>query len=226
MRWTDNKLTARWIATAIFILHPSSFILLLTGCNVAGVVASAVPTYTKARYPGLAGQSVGVMVWADRGILIDWGTIQLDLANAVQTHLQSSTAEEVKGATFPVEPRSIIRYQRDHPGVEALPVTELAPHLGVSRLVYVEVTHFRTRSETQLELFRGTATARVKVVAVDATGGASVAFTEDTIQAVFPPSAPADGVPSLGDRNTYNGTVQVLAEEVARRFVTFEDDGR
>ena len=188
-----------------------------------GVAASAVPQYTKAAYPGLAGQSVGVMVWADQGVLIDWGTVQLDLANAIQNQLQQSQAEEVKGVSYPVEPRSIVKYQRDHPAVGTMPVTDIAPNLGVSRLIYVELAQFRTRSEMELELFRGSATASLKVVAIDPNGVASIAYAEDDLQGVFPDYAPTEGLPNVGDRDTYHGLVQTIAREVVKRLTTTEN---
>ena len=55
-----------------FILLPSSFIL--TGCNVIGAAARVLPATTiRPRYTGLAGQSIGVMAWADRGVLLHRG---------------------------------------------------------------------------------------------------------------------------------------------------------
>ena len=45
-----------------------------SGCGLGSVIGKGIPQNTAAMYPGLAGQSVGVLVWADRGIMIDWGT--------------------------------------------------------------------------------------------------------------------------------------------------------
>jgi len=65
-----------------------SVCLLLSGvcssCAALGLVAQAIPITVHARYPGLKGQTVGVLVWADRGILIDWDPIRLDLAHALE----------------------------------------------------------------------------------------------------------------------------------------------
>ena len=64
-----------------FFLLPFSFcllLLLLPGCAILGVAASAMPPPTiQPRYTGLAGQKVGVMVWTDPGIRIDWPTLQI-----------------------------------------------------------------------------------------------------------------------------------------------------
>src|SRR5436853_3315726 len=98
----------------------SFFILLLvccSSCQLASVLGKAIPQNTKAMYSGLAGQSVGILVWADRGIMMDWGTIQLDLANSVESKLVSSKAEEVKGMSWPYPPASYVKFMRDHPGL-------------------------------------------------------------------------------------------------------------
>src|SRR5688572_33444626 len=144
----------RTLRRSLFILLPSSFILLLSGCQILGVAAYKLkpPETIQPKYMGLENQSTGVMVWADRGLRIDWPTIQLDLANTVQkklTDFQKAKKRESKtlgGTSFPVLPASIVRYQRDFPEIEAMPITDVAPRLQVSRLIYVELEDFSTRS--------------------------------------------------------------------------------
>ena len=46
---------------------------------------------------GLENQSTGVMICADRGLRIDWPTIQLDLANTVQKKLTDFQKEYTFG---------------------------------------------------------------------------------------------------------------------------------
>jgi hypothetical protein len=165
------------------------------------------------------------MVWADRGILIDWDPIRLDLANAIQDGLQQRfKAEEMKGTTFPWKPASIVRYQRDHPTTESLPITQVAPSLQVSRLIYVEVEQFRTRAERALELYRGEATVTLKIIEVNPDGTAHVGYSEDNIHVTFPKNAPQDGEPNLGDYKTYMGTVSALSDEIVNRLTTHEED--
>src|SRR3954467_14758543 len=119
-----------------FFLLPFSFFL--QGCAILGVGAAMMPPPTiQPRYTGLAGEKVGVMVWTDPGIRIDWPAVQVDLANAVQNKLIANPkAKSLLKTTYPVQPASIARYQQDHPEVETMPVTEVAPRLGgLSRLI-------------------------------------------------------------------------------------------
>ena len=192
-----------------------------SGCTLLGVAASAVPQRVTAKYSGLAGHSVAIMVWADQAVLIDWGTIQLDLAKGLQQRLLEVDAKEVKGATWPILPASIVRYQREHREIDAMPITEVAPRFKVSRLIYIEVRQFRSRSSSAIDLYRGLATVDVKVIEI-ADGRATEVFSETSISASFPESAPPEGVLAGSDLQIYNGTINALADELARVFVTHE----
>lgn len=194
---------------------------LLSGCVVAGVIGRAIPEKRAAAYAGLAGQSVGVMVWADRGVRIDWPSIQMDLANQVQNRLRGSTAPELKETRWEVQPASIVRYQRDHPASEFVPVTEVAPKLGVTRLVYIEVQSLSTRAEASVQMFRGSISATLKVVEINGSQ-ATVAYEEPGIKAVYPPKSPPDGTLNGDDTSMYRGAVALLADEILLRLVSHE----
>ena len=214
------------------ILYPlfSILVLMQGGCTLLGVAAYKLkpPETVQPKYMGLENQSTGVMVWADRGLRIDWPMIQLDLANTVQkklTDFQKGKGRESKtlvGTTFPVLPASIVRYQKDHPEIEAMPVTDIAPRLGVRRLIYVELDDFATRSDQQVALFRGTGNATVKLVEVDGANEAHVAFEQNNVTTHFPPKAPPEGTSAFGDARIYAGTIDALGTEIARLFVQYQ----
>src|SRR5687768_16156493 len=93
------------------VLSPQScslLLLLLSGCVLVGVAAHKLtpPPTIHPDYTGLQDQTVGVMVWADRGIRIDWPKLQLDLANAIQNKLEAFAVKkkELAGAKFDVQP--------------------------------------------------------------------------------------------------------------------------
>jgi hypothetical protein len=207
------------------------FPLLCAGCAVLGVAAyklSPPPTIDPV-YIGLENQSVGVMVWADRAIRIDWPTLQLDLANSVQTKFQEDQKKKKEGAalvgtTFPVLPASIVRYQKDHPEIEAMAITDVAPKLGVTRLIYIEMEEFSTRSEQTMSLFRGMAKATVKVIEVTPDGAARVAHEVNNVAAVFPPKSPPEGIPAAGDARIYAGTIDAFATEIVHLYVPYQEE--
>jgi hypothetical protein len=207
----------------------SVLVLSLNGCELIGVAAYKLkpPETIQPKYMGLEHQTVGVMVWADQGLRIEWSPLQVDLANAIQaklTEFQKAGKRESKtlvGTSFPVMPNSIIRYQRDHPEIEAMPIEDVAPKLTVNRLIFVELQDFSTRSAEAVQLYKGTGTATVKLIEVN-DGVARTAFEINNVKATFPPKAPPEGTAAFGDQRIYVGTVAALATEVARLFVQYQ----
>jgi hypothetical protein len=208
----------------LFILLPSSFILVCSGCNIFAVAAQALPPATLApAYGNLENQTVAVMVWADRGVLIDFNNIQLDVATALQAKLEKAPPKLLKNASFPLKPASVVRFQKDHPELEGAPIADIAPKLGVSRLIYIEIEEFATRAEQSLDLYRGSLAATIQVVEVEG-GSAKVAFEENRISAIYPPKAPQEGVLGAGDYRIYVGVINAFAEEAAKRFLPHEEE--
>lgn len=195
---------------------------LCSGCQAIGALANIAPKHTEAKYAGLAGQSAGVMVWADRAAKLEWPSIQLDLANQVQNHLYANKAAELKGTTWPQQPGSIVRYQLDHPGIEAVPVTEVAPKLGVNRLIYIEIQRFTTRSDEAYQMYRGNVTMTLRVVAVNGNQ-ASMAYEEEGINAFYPPKSTAEGVLNQTDVGIYRGTIAAAADAIVDRLASHDE---
>lgn len=226
-------MTSRFTRVFIGRLRAAAAPLLLAGlaagaggCQLLGAAAAKTTAVTvRPNYTALANQSVGVMVTVDRGTQIDHPRLQLDIAQAVQATLmktQANKAEELKGTQFPpsASPQAVFAFQRNYPQLDAEPVTNVAPQLGVSRLIYIEVDAFSLNPADVLELFRGEVVGRVKVVEV-AGGVAKVAFT-DQVSAVFPEKGSEHGTPTLNRPTTYRGTIAAFATAVTQKFVTYE----
>jgi len=200
--------------------------LLAGGCAILGFAAAVVPDApVPPAYKGLAGQSVGVMVWADRQTYLDFAALQLDLANTIQNRLVNEQTKnkraELKDSTFPVQPASILRYQREHPEVEALPIVQVAPNLNVTRLIYIEIEDFATRPDAALELYRGSLVATIRVLEINGDV-AKVVYEENSLRSVFPAKTPPEGVPNASDRRIYAGTIEFFARDVVNRFITHQ----
>lgn len=216
------------------VLGIASLALLATvsGCNLLGAAGALVTKLPKppvaASYQGLQNQSVGVMVWIDRGMSIDWATLQQDLANSIEGKLKlaqtTGESKDLKGTTFPVMANSIIRYQREHPATAVEDIKDVAPNLKVSRLIYVEVVRFSTRSPNAMQLFLGRMECKLQLIEV-ANGRAKVAFTE-TIPVQYPDKQHAgpEGLLNKDDRTMYVGTVGEMSTEIAKRFFEHPDD--
>jgi hypothetical protein len=200
-----------------------------SGCQLIGIAANAMPPKTiDPVYYGLAGNSVSVMVWADRSIKIDFQNICLDTSRQIQNklleaqHVSKNKMVSLKDATWPIDPRSVARYQQDHPESEALPLTQVAPVLGTKRVIFVEISDFQTRSDASLDLFRGVATASLKVVEVNGDS-AKVVYEESNIRSTVP-KKPIEGVPNSTDYKTYILTVDDLAMRITDRFVPHPEE--
>jgi hypothetical protein len=220
-----KKTTASMIRLALLMSLAVTCATLLhagRGCAAIGVIADKMPRPpVKAKYE-LAGKRTAVMVWADRGITIDRPSIQLDLAASVANRIeQGITAKNppVRDARIDPSPESIVRWQKDNPAHDALPVTVFAPALATERLIYIEVTRLSTRTAQSFVLYRGSATASVKVVEINPDLTARVAWEVRDLSVNFPRKGNEDGTPKGSDDEFYVGTIRELADEIAKLFI-------
>jgi len=203
--------------------HRACFVLLLLAAGGCGYLSSSTerdePKPEKT-YGGLTGQVCAVMVWADWRTRVDYTRIQGDLAALLQQRLegQKKDAKSSPSTTF-LNPLSVVRYQREHPEIEALPIAEVAPKLSVTRLIYVELGSFSVQSPDSIMILKGSAEATLRVLEISGQK-ASVAFEESGIKASYPPDAPEGVVPSdkYNLNSVYKGTIEELADRLAARF--------
>ncbi len=211
------------------LLLPVLLMLGAAGCNIIGAVAGKAPKPDiLAAYKGLAGKSLAIWVYVDPEVNMNYPALQLDIANSVDSKLKAAQKDEslkdLIGTTFPVQPRSVVRYQRENPGVEALPITDVAPKLGIDRLIYIQINDFSTRAPGTIAMYLGTIDATLQVVEIDrATGKASVAYTEPAMRLQYPEKSPAEGELNKNDSIMYVGTVDAISTEIAMRFFQHPD---
>src|SRR5450432_130064 len=132
----------RRIASFLVPLVAFAGLLVPAGCvlvDLAGVAAGKPPI--AAAYAGLKGQHVGIMVWADHGIVIDHPAVQPDVARGLQQKLQQAAAvktDEVRDIQW-MAANDILKFQDAHPEMQSDSAQELAKRLNVNRLIYVEI---------------------------------------------------------------------------------------
>jgi hypothetical protein len=137
----------------------------------------------------------------------------------------AAKTKELEGVTFPTTPAAVVRFQQNHPEYEAVPPAEVAAKLGARRVIYVEIENLQTRSDASVELYRGSASATLKVIEIpEGAQKGTVAYDEGHISAVFPPHAREEGRPEGNDFTYYRGIVDALTTELAKRFVPYEED--
>ncbi|HEX8343039.1 MAG TPA: hypothetical protein VF624_19205 [Tepidisphaeraceae bacterium] len=201
-------------------------LLLPAGCNLLGAAAAKMPKPDiDAAYKGLAGQKVGIMVWADgNSTLIDWPQVQLHLGAMLQEKLKkaSKDSKELAGISFPYEAASFVRYQKEHPALEASSILDVAPKLGVTRLIYIEVGNLTTRAAEAFSLKLGQMDANLKVIEIE-NNKAKLVF-EDAMAVQFPRKSPKEGELKYSDSQIYTGTINEITTEMALRFIRHPDD--
>ncbi len=211
----------------IFTLLTALMLLSCGGCEVLGVAASTVSSETEvaAAYPGLKGQKVAVMVWADAAVMMDHPRISADIATSLQNKLQQAHdagVDELKNTKF-VPVNQILRFQDAHPELQSDSAEQVAIMLPLTRLVYVEVVSFSLHPNDSPDLSRGDAAVNVKVIEV-ANGKAKAAYENDNVSCVYPPNSPPEGLPNLDDQTVYDKSIDALTTDIAKLFVSYESD--
>lgn len=197
------------------------------GCAAAGVAADKLTIHkVDAAYTGLAHQTCGIMVWADKGLLLDHPTLELDVAKGLQNKIQeaadSGEGKEVEGIKW-VDADRIAQFQENHPEIDGEPAEKVAPRLGVNRLVYIEISSFDTHPKDSVELYRGASEAIVRVLDVS-NGVATTVYRDDSVSVIYPPKVPPDGVPDLDELTVEHGTTDAMTTELAKIFFTHDLD--
>lgn len=223
------------ISTSTFCILNFAF-LFTNGCNIIGAIAQVAPQPDIApAYKGLSGQTVGVAVWVDRGVRIDYPTLQADIARDLTTKLSATTnpknAKEKDKAPPEManirylDPMAIIRFQEEHPELEGATPSDLATRLGVTRVIYLEVYSFETRPQQSIDLFRGTLLSKLQVLEISTGPGgvktARIGYADPDMRSVYPPRRP-EGIAGsdVSSDYIYRKTVDTFTTDVALKFVT------
>jgi hypothetical protein len=203
---------------------------LLSGCQALGIFANAAGDLpVDPKYKGLGKQHVAVMVWTDRATATDWPRLQLDLSRGIESRLDDIAKGKdhpkyLDGTTLAAA-ESVVRYQRDHPEIESQSITDVAPKLAVTRLIYIEVLGFATRPEDSVELLRGTVSANLKVLDVK-SDFAKVVYEEENIKVAYPAKAPEEGLPNLSEIEIYEKTLDAFSIEILNRFIPHVEENK
>jgi len=207
---------------------------LAAGCAIVGYVSAITPgPGTKARYPGLQGQKVAILTWADRGVTYDYPMLQSDASLSLYNKLRQAAdpkakRPELQGTTF-IDPRQSYKFQKNHPELENRSLVEIAPKaaasLGCTRLIWIEIQPFSLYDPRTPVLLKGMATATIRVAEVKGDQ-VKVVYEEAGLSVEFPKSAP-EGVPpsdTMTPTYVYRGLVNELTTQVAVRFFTTPDE--
>ena len=192
---------------------------LLAGCEVVGYGAHGLfggpkSRDVEARYRGLEGHTVAVMVSADSHLMHAYPQATSAITRVTSRRLN----EHVEDAQVK-SPYEVIDYQRTNGHWYALPYSQLLEEMGVERLVLIDLLEYRTREPGNPHLFQGVATGNVLVVAADGEDPDNADF-EEVVQVEFPEHASKVG--TLADHIDHDavqaGLVQTFSRQVGRLF--------
>ena len=214
---------------------------LCTSCAVMGIFSQIAPVpEVQAAYKGLNAQTVGVMVWVDRSIRNDYPTLQMDIAKGITGQMvalstpkndKEKKKDEAKEFQFKelayTQYRSameIIQYMENNPGLEGTASVDLAPKLGVSRVIYVQVFGFQTRPVESIDLYKGTLRARMEVLEVTGKSAADrqakIVYVNPELVTVYPPRRP-EGIAGedVNGKVIFDKTVEAFTSDVVQVFI-------
>jgi hypothetical protein len=220
--WSDIMIRLLSIALVALLLP------LTGGCAFVGYAAAIIPgPGTKAHYPGLAGQRVAVLAWAERAVTYDFDSLPADVSMGVANKLivaahPSIDTAELKGTSF-VDPRQVFRWQKNHPELANRSIIEVAPKLaadlGATRVIYVEVSPFSIYDPRTPILLKGYANMTIRVAEVNGQN-VKMGYEESEVTVDYPEKAP-EGLPPTDEIKPsyiYKGLVDAMTTEVAKRF--------
>jgi len=205
----------RIVLSGLLALAPA-----LGGCSglrwVAHLLTPRPPTKTvKAQFDGLKQKTVAVAIFAGPETLLDYQTVQLELADAVGAELR----RRVKKVTV-INPLRVMRYQDEHPHWYAAPAEKLCRDLGVDYVLSVSLLEFSTRAPSSMHLFRGRIRAEACLYSAAGPRAGSIggaAWRSEMISVTYPPESPL-GIPADDDRNIRLATARLFADKLVKNF--------
>ncbi|MCC6429167.1 MAG: hypothetical protein IT435_20395 [Phycisphaerales bacterium] len=156
----------------------------LTGCTLlGGMIESYRQSSThsvEAEYIGIVGKSVAVVVIADRSIEADFPGITATINERINENVLRNAQP-----SYGMPSVQLVQYLLNNPQLLAKPRGELAQHLGVQRLIVVELQEFRLNDPGNQYLWEGAASGQVSVVEADGPVSDDYAFSRP-IRVGFP----------------------------------------
>lgn len=159
----------------------------LGGCQIGQLFGSMAQTHdeqklidTPARYAGLENKTIAVVVEADMSTLYQFPGVVAAVGDGISRRL----ARDVPQARV-VPFQRVLDWQFRTPQWGALPLGEVTEHLGVERVVKVDILEYRLNPPGNRFLWEGVCTARIGVIERDAIDPDMYVETFD-VSASFP----------------------------------------
>lgn len=176
----------------------------------------------KGNYEGLAGKNVVVIIAAGPEVLLEYPTIQLEIADAVNGEIRKNIHD-----SRVVNPARVLRYQEEHPRWQTLPPEQLAGTFEADYAIVVALVDFSTRESGSLHLSQGHIVAQATLYQAprqDKPDLVNPVWKSQTLEATYPPSVgtPA-GIPATDERGIRLKTARAFADALVKNFYTHKE---
>jgi hypothetical protein len=149
--------------------------LLLAGCGILGIGSPSqeqlATRAAAAPYPGLADQSLAIVVWAPMTVLDEYPGAREEISAFVTTQFRSHMP-----ATRLLDPRQVLNYQDNTLNWHNLPPADIGRHFKVNRVLVIHVLDYSTKRPLVVSNLQGRLRAQCQIwdaAEVPVTGPAS-----------------------------------------------------
>ncbi len=172
----------------------------------------------KAKFAGLAGKTVAVVVYSDRRTLYEFPDLNLTLSAAIAGRLDKN----VKNIKV-VPPARVVRYQDENIYWEEMDKADLGKALGADFVLYVPMEEFGTRLPDSSYLYQGRATCEPAVYDVTKLPKDSRVYKGEKIRILYPEHEPA-GALNENDRQIRITTEAMFADKLTKLFYAHKEE--
>jgi hypothetical protein len=142
--------------------------LAVAGCQLAGWAAhnmggGVTRQKVKGQYFGLENKTIAVIVAADDMTLFRYPNASFMICRATSARI----SDEITGARV-VDPKQIVKFQKDNPYWNTLMLSDLLARLGVERMVYIDLVEYETHEAGNQHVGQGRIVGNVSVLEADA----------------------------------------------------------
>lgn len=189
-----------------------------TGCALPAYIAHAFEKDkmigVDAQYRGIGGKKVAVLAIAGKNIVRGFPNIQREMCIAITRRM----AESHPDCSF-VDPEQIEKYQDENPYWNTLPYKRLTDSLKVDRVIYVDLSEYRTHEVGNEHMKRGYCSGGIGVV--EAENPDKFDFYID-VHVRYPHKGEI-GLVNVPDRSIELATISEFSTKVSHLFVDHQE---
>lgn len=194
---------------ALFLLP--TLLLALPGCEwLATASERTMGKSVAAQYPGLADKSLAIVVYVPMANNFEFPQAREEISAYLTQQFRTSTPN-----IRLLDHRSVIAWQNDTAGWDALQVKTIGQHFATDRVLYIELLEYATREPGALNALRGYIHANVQVFETDAPG--STPAWSHEFKTLWPPVVAEDPNKS-SDTTVRLRVLQSFSEQVVNAF--------